>query len=98
MFNFKFNSNPLTRATAGAAAAVFIIGMLLLGFALLIYALPDLFATLASLFFVLTGVSTIGVSIKLLIASKKIGDMSKHQDAYRENVQIHRGPDDSEDL
>jgi hypothetical protein len=98
MFNFKFSSNPLTQATAGAAAAVFVIGMLLLGFALLIYALSDLFAILAALFFVLTGVSTIGFSIKLLIASKKINDMTKGQDDYRENVQIHRGQDDSEDL
>ena len=97
MFNFKFSSNPLTRATAGAAAAVFIIGMLLLGFALMIYALKDLFANLMSLFFVLAGVSTIGFSIKLLIASKRINDITKPADDYRENVQIHRGQEDSED-
>ena len=96
MFKFKLSSNPLTQATAGAAAAVFIVGMLLLGFALLIYALPDLFATLAALFFVFAGVSTIGFSIKLLIASKRIDDMTKPTDDYRENVQIHRGQDDSD--
>ena len=96
MFNFKYSSNPLTQATAGAAAAVFIVGMLLIGFALLIFALPKLFATIASLFFVLAGVSTIGFSIKLLIASKRIDDMTKPRDDYRENVQIHRGHDDSE--
>lgn len=95
MFKFKFNSNPLTRATAGVAAAVFVIGMLLLGFALLIFALPELFATLAALVFVFAGISTIAFSIKLLIASKKIGDMTNSQEAYRENVQIHRGEDDS---
>lgn len=98
MFNFKFESNPLTRATAGAAAAVFVIGMLLLGFALLIYALRALFGMIVSVFFVAAGISTIGFSIKLLIASKKIGDMSKDSQAYRENVQIHRGHDESEDL
>ncbi len=98
MFNFKFSSNPLTQATAGAAAAVFVIGMLLLGFALLIYALRALFGMIVSIFFVAAGISTIGFSIKLLIASKKINDMSKHQDAYRENVQIHRGQDDSDNL
>jgi len=98
MFNFKFSSNPLTRATAGAAAAVFVIGMLLLGFALMIYALKELFANLMALFFVLAGISTIGFSIKLLIASKRISDMTKPQQDYRENVQIHRGQDDSEDL
>lgn len=86
------------QATAGVAAVVFVVGMLLLGFALLIYALPDLFATLAALFFVFAGISTIGFSIKLLIASKKFGDMSKNQEPYRENVQIHRSQDDSTDL
>jgi hypothetical protein len=93
MFHFKSNSNPLTQATAGAAAAVFVVGMLLLGFALMIFALPKLFATLAALFFVLAGISTIGFSIKLLVASKKISDMTQGREVYRDNVQIHRGDD-----
>ena len=95
MFKFRFQSNPFSQATAGLASAVFVVGMLLIGFAVLIYALPELFATIAALFFVFVGVSTIGFSIKLFIASKRLNDMSKHhEESYRENVTIHRHLDD----
>ncbi|MCF7956521.1 MAG: hypothetical protein K9M75_12020 [Phycisphaerae bacterium] len=96
MFNFKYSSNPLTQATVGAAATVFIVGMMLLGFASFIYLIRELVGYIVAGLFVLAGISTIGFSIKLLIASKRIDDMTKPKDDYRENVQIHRGHDDSE--
>ena len=96
MFNFKYSSNLLTQATDGAAAAVFIVGMMLLGFASFIYLIRELVGYIVAGLFVLAGISTIGFSIKLLIASKRIDDMTKPRDDYRENVQIHRGHDDSE--
>ena len=95
MFKFKYSSNPLTQATATAAASVFVIGMLLIGFAFLIYLLKEVVVLVFVALFVLAGVSTIGFSIKLFIASKRIDDMTKPKDDYRENVQIHRGHDDS---
>jgi hypothetical protein len=98
MFNFKFSSNPLTQATAGAAATVFIVGMMLLGFASFIFLIAEIVGYIVTGLFVLAGISTIGFSIKLLIASKRIDDMTKPHDDYRENVQIHRGPDDTTDL
>ena len=98
MFNFKFSSNPLTQATVGAAATVFIVGMLLLGFASFIFLIHKLVGLIVAVLFVLAGLSTIGFSIKLLIASKRIDDMTRPSEDYRENVQIHHGQDDSTDL
>jgi hypothetical protein len=98
MFNFKFSSNPLTQATVGAAATVFIVGMMLLGFASFIFLIAKLAGIILAVLFLLAGISTIGFSIKLLIASKRIDDMTRPREEYRENVQIHHGPDDTTDL
>ena len=96
MFKFKVSSNPLSQATAGAAATVFIVGMLLLGFASFIFLIAKLVGIVVACLFILAGISTIGFSIKLLIASRRIDDMTKPKEDYRENVQIHRGDDSAQ--
>lgn len=96
MFKFKMSTNPLTQATAGAAATVFIVGMLLLGFAAFIYLIQDLVGIIVAVLFLLSGISTIGFSIKLLIASKRINDMENEARECRENVKIHQ-PQDHDD-
>ena len=94
MFNFRYQSNPLTRATASAAGMVFIFGMMLIGFAFLVFILKDLFALLAAMIFIMAGVGTIGFSIKLFVASRRFGKMSNSHTEYRENVRIHHGGTD----
>ena len=94
MFNFRFQSNQFSQATRGVAASVFIVGMLLLGFALLIYVFKELFAILIALFFVFAGIGTIGFSIKLFMVSRRLGKMSNADEAYRDNVRIHQGGDE----
>lgn len=89
MFNFRYQSNPLTRATASAAGTVFIVGMMLIGFAFLVFVLKDLFALLAAMIFIMAGVCTIGFAIKLFIASRRFGRTANSQADYRENVRIH---------
>ena len=89
MFNFRFYSDQLSQATRGMAAGVFVVGLLLIGFGLLIFALPELFATIAALFFGFVGVSVIGFAVRLFLASRNIDKAGKDYDAYRENVKIH---------
>jgi hypothetical protein len=93
MFNFKFQSNPLTRATASAAGMVFIAGLMLIGFAFLVFVIKDFVVLLAAMLFIMAGIGTIGFSIKLLLASRRFGKMSTSQADYRENVRIHQRED-----
>ena len=60
-----------------------------MGFAILIIALPALFAALAAGVFFLIGLSIIGYAIKLFVAIKKMGGGNSDDSDYRENVNIH---------
>ncbi len=69
---FKFYTNQLSQATRGLAAGVFIVGMLLIGFAMLIFALPVLFGYLVAGVFCFIGLSVLGYAIKLFIAASRM--------------------------
>ena len=65
-------------------------GLLLIGFALLIYALPKFFATLAAIVFFVTGLGCGITAVKIFLAQRKLDKLgSDDSDAYRKNVQIH---------
>ena len=81
----------LSHASRTVAASVLVVGLLLIGFGMLIMALPELFAFLAAAVFFLAGVGCAVVAIKILLAQRRLEKrMSKDSDAYRENVVIHR--------
>ncbi len=86
---FKFYHNQISRATRSFAAGVFIVGMILIGFAMLIIALPALFAALAAGVFFLVGLSIIIYAVKLFIAANRIDKSGQDDEPYRSNVQIH---------
>ncbi|MCK4999377.1 MAG: hypothetical protein KAS23_07575 [Anaerohalosphaera sp.] len=86
---FRFYSNQVQKASNSIAAGIFIVGMLLIGFGVLIYLLPDFFATLAAIVFFMIGLSIIGYAIRLFVATRKMSDLSSNNSDYRENVDIH---------
>ena len=87
---FKMYSNMLGLASTKMAKGAFVTGLLLIGFGVLIYALPDLFALLAAIVFWVAGLSSISVAIKILLAKKKMNRFAENvNNAYRENVNIH---------
>ena len=87
---FRLYSERLSKATRGLAAGIFIVGMLLVGFGVLIIALPELFAMLAAMVFFIAGLSCIGYTVRLFCAFRKMDtDLSDNEEAYRENVTIH---------
>ena len=98
MFNFRFQSNQFSQATRGVAGSVFVLGLLLLGFALLIVRFPELFAGLIAMFFVFAGIGTIGFSLKLFMASRRFDKMNDPQEPYRDNVRVHQGVDEDLDV
>jgi hypothetical protein len=88
---FRFHSNHFSRATKKVAAGLFIVAMLFMGFAALIFAIPELFGYLAAIAFFLIGLSLLGYAVRLFAAA---GDIEKQveepeQESYRRNVQIH---------
>ena len=87
---FKMYSNMLGLASTKMAKGAFVTGLLLIGFGILIIALPELFALLAAIVFFIAGLSSISVAVKILLAKKKMNKFAENvNNAYRENVNIH---------
>jgi hypothetical protein len=64
--------------------------MLLLGFGLLIIALPELFALLAALVFFIAGVGSVLSGIRIYWTQRRIDRMTSHtSESKRHNVRIH---------
>jgi hypothetical protein len=91
---FRFHTNILSRASRTAAATIMVIGLLLIGFAMLIMALPELFAFLAAAVFFIAGVACGIVAIKIFLVQRRLDRLHAHEDldVHRENVRI-RTPD-----
>ncbi|MHC4721325.1 MAG: hypothetical protein ACYS6I_01315 [Planctomycetota bacterium] len=88
MFRFFF-SEQASQATKGLAKGSFILGLLLIGFGMLVFILRDLFALLAAAVFFIGGFSAIGYAIRLFIAAYRMRKGTSGPDgAYRENVNI----------
>jgi hypothetical protein len=87
---FRFYSNTLSQATKGAATFVFIIGLLLIGFGVVIIAFPEIFAFLAAMIFFIAGLGCAGTALKIFLASRQMrGSDSAPSNEHRENVRIH---------
>lgn len=85
--NFNFYTNTINRASRSLAAGIFIAGLLLIGFGVIIIALPALFAALAAMVFAVAGVGCIVTAVKIFIFQRTL-DKDKSQDAFRENVHV----------
>ena len=87
---FRFYTNRLSEASRAMAATIMIVGMLLMGFGVIIVALPELFAYLAAMVFFIAGVGCAITAVKIFWAQRQIDRMT-HDDsqAYRQNVRIH---------
>ena len=87
---FRYYSNAISQASKNVAAAILIVGMMLIGFGFMIYLLPKFFATLAAAVFFLAGIGCGITAVKIFWAAKKMDQAgSEPHEPYRENVQIH---------
>jgi hypothetical protein len=93
---FRFYSNTLSRASRSVASAVMIVGLLLIGFGVLIAALPEFFAYLAAAVFFVAGLGCGVTALRIFWAQSQIDRAaSDDTEVYRENVRIHvRQPDE----
>ncbi len=88
--SFRFYTNMVSGASRGVAAGIFTTGLGLVGFGLMIYLLPRLFATIAAVIFFVGGAGCITTAAKIFLAQRQLDkNDSGDSTAYRENVRIH---------
>ena len=93
--SFRFYKNAVTEASRGFATGIFTVGLLLIGFGVIIIALPEVFAFLAAMVFFIAGIGCAITAIKIFLAFRKIDKTGlDDSQAYRKNVQIHSGYDE----
>ena len=88
--SFQFYSNVISQASRRLAGGIFATGLMLIGFGLLIYLMPKLFATIAAIIFFVAGIGTCITALKIFMAQRQIDKGTNSEpDEYRKNVQIH---------
>ena len=86
---FRSYTNAISQASKTVAAGIFIVGLVLIGFAFMIYLLPRLFATLAAIVFFVAGAGCATTAIKMFWAQRKLDRMDPEAPSdFRENVHI----------
>ena len=89
--------NSVEQAGKGFAKGMFIIGLLLVGFAMLVWVLKEIFAFIAAGIFILAGVWCCGFSIKVWWHTRKFkAGPNGDENSYRENVRIHHSEENFE--
>ena len=87
---FAFYTNAISQASKRIAAGIFILGLVLVGFGIIIIALPEVFALLAALVFFIAGIGCAATAIRIFLMQRKINKAnSDDSGGYRENVRIH---------
>jgi hypothetical protein len=87
---FRFYTNAISQASKGIARGIFTVGLLLVGFGILILALPALFAMVAAAVFFIVGIGCGVTAIKIFLAQRQLNKInSDDSTGYRENVRIH---------
>jgi len=87
--SFRFYTNAISQASRSIAAGIFVVGLLLIGFGVIIIALPELFAMVAAVIFFIAGVGCGVTAIKIFLAQRRLNKInSDDSQGYRENVQI----------
>jgi len=88
--SFRFYTNAISQASRTVAASLFVVGLMLVGFGVIIAAFPEIFAYLAAAIFFVAGVGCAITAVKIFWAQRKL-DKTTSDDfhPYRENVRIH---------
>ncbi len=87
---FRFYSDQLSQATKGVAAWIFMAGLFLVGFGLLVILLQDVFVFIAAGMFFLFGFWVMVYAARLYLAARRMGKSvpDEQTEAYRENVKV----------
>lgn len=84
---FRYYSNVVSQASRAMASGILVAGMLLVGFGVLIAALPEVFAYLVAALFIVVGVGCGATAVKILWSQHRI-DKAQGQEPFRRNVHV----------
>ncbi len=88
--SFRFYTNLVSSTSRSIAAGIFTTGLVLIGFGLMIYLMPRLFAALAAAVFFVAGLGCIVTAGKIFLAQRQLRKMDyDNSGGYRRNVKIH---------
>lgn len=88
--SFRFYTSMISQASRRIAATIFIVGLLLIGFGVIILALPEIFAFLAAAVFFIAGIGCGITAVKIFWFQRKFVNLNRDESQdYRQNVQIH---------
>lgn len=94
LMSFRFYTDLLSQTSKSIASGIFTVGLFLIGFGVLIYVFPAVFALLAALVFFIVGGTLLITACKIFWRQGKIDKMSSDgYDEYRKNVRIHHEED-----
>jgi protein-S-isoprenylcysteine O-methyltransferase Ste14 len=86
---FRFYSNIISQASRRLAGGMLLTGLALIGFGVLIYVLPRLFATIAAIIFFIAGTGVCVTALKIFAAQRLLNKETDNESKeYRENVRI----------
>ncbi|MFH1615016.1 MAG: hypothetical protein ABIG61_08035 [Planctomycetota bacterium] len=87
---FFRNYNAFPGFTRGLTSGTFILGLILIGFGLLVYILKEIFAAIAAAIFIIAGIGCITAAAKIFLSSLRAGNNCfRKSNSLRENIQIH---------
>jgi hypothetical protein len=84
---FRYYTNVLSQASKAVASGILVVGLLLIGFGVLIAALPELFAYLAAALFFVAGIGCGLTALKIFWAQHQ-ADKSGSAGPMRHNVRV----------
>jgi O-antigen ligase len=88
---YRSYTNAVSQASKTASAWFVVVGLILIGFGMLVWVLKDIFAFLAAALFFVVGFFCGVTGIKIYLAQRQLDKMNETDaDSYRKNVRIHR--------
>jgi len=78
----------ISQASRSLARWLLSVGLLLIGFGLLVYWLRDIFAIIAAGVFVFAGFGCAVTAVKIYFSQRRLDKESRPENAHRENVRI----------
>ncbi len=74
--SFRFYTNMISQASRSIAATIFIVGLVLIGFGVIIAALPEIFAYLAAAVFFIAGIGCGITALKIFLAQRRLDKLA----------------------